>query len=258
MYTVISPAKKLNFDLLSNKTKLTEIIFKPETEKIVKAMKKFSSKDLQNLMGISTSLADLNQERFKNININDNSHNKQAILAFAGDVYSGLDANSLTKEDLNFSQDSIGILSGLYGLLRPLDGMQPYRLEMGSKLTLGSSNNLYKYWENKLTNKIIKLLQKSKTKVLINLASNEYFNVIKKENLPFPIVQPIFKEVTNGEAKIISFIAKKSRGLMTRYIIKNKINNPNDLKEFKDNNYTYSSELSNKFQWVFLRPHTKK
>ena len=257
MYTVISPAKKLNFDPLSNKTKLTDIIFKPEAEKIVKTMKNFSSNDLQNLMGISTSLANLNQERFKNININDTSENKQAILAFAGDVYTGLDAKSLSKEELNFSQDSIGILSGLYGLLRPLDGIQPYRLEMGSKLILGSSSNLYKYWENKITNKIIKLLSKSKTKVLINLASNEYFNAIKKENLQYPIIQPVFKEVIDGEAKIISFIAKKSRGLMTRYIIKNRISNPKDLKKFKDNGYTYSSEHSNEFQWVFLRKHTK-
>ncbi len=258
MYTVISPAKKLNFEKLNRKIKITNSNFKPETNKLLKTVKKLSSRELQSLMKISTSLADLNYERFKSFRTTNSTNEKQAILAFAGDVYSGLDAISLTNNELEFSQKHIGILSGLYGLLRPLDGIQPYRLEMGSKLSIDSSSNLYNYWEDKLTNSIINMVSNTKSNSLVNLASNEYFSAIQTKGFPAPIIQPIFKETVNGQNKIISFVAKKSRGLMARYIIKNKINDPKHLKEFDIDDYKFRPKLSDETRWVFTRIHSKK
>ena len=257
MYTVISPAKKLNFDKLDREIQLTKPNFKPDTDKVIKKVKQFTSKELQKLMKISSSLADLNYERFKTFGKFNLANEKQAIFAFAGDVYSGLDAVTLTDDELEFSQKHIGILSGLYGLLRPLDGIQPYRLEMGSKLSVGSSDNLYNFWEQKLTKRIKKMLSDSESKALINLASNEYFNVIQKNNFSYHIIQPVFQETVNGQNKVISFIAKKSRGLMARYIIKNRINDPKHLKDFDINNYKFRPKLSDEFKWVFTRAHQK-
>jgi cytoplasmic iron level regulating protein YaaA (DUF328/UPF0246 family) len=206
------------------------------------------------LMGVSEQIAHLNHERFMNWQSESNSDNaKQAVLAFKGDVYTGLQAETLSEDDLDFAQTRLRILSGLYGLLRPLDLMQPYRLEMGLKFANQRGKNLYEFWGEQLTDTLNADLVSAKTDVLINLASNEYFKAIKPKLLNADIITPQFKDLKNGQYKMISFFAKKARGVMARHIIDNRITEPEALKSFSEAGYYYSDAQSQGDQWIFLR-----
>jgi cytoplasmic iron level regulating protein YaaA (DUF328/UPF0246 family) len=217
-------------------------------------MKKKSSKKLMNLMQISQNIAELNVERFNNWELPFNPENaKQALLAFKGDVYSGLSASTLSEDELNYAQTHLRIISGLYGLLRPLDLMQPYRLEMGLKLKSKKGKTLYQFWGDKITDGLNYQLAEQHDPVLINLASNEYFKSVKMKNLDARLITPEFKDWKNGKYKMIQFFAKKARGLMARYAIDHKLQQPEDLQNFDYDGYTFNSELSQEDNWVFSR-----
>ena len=253
MYTVLSPAKKMDFSPLDISIKQTKPILSSELLELVNRVRKYSEVELKQLMNISDNLAKLNKVRFKEFNTTNTANTKQAIMTFSGDVYVGLDVKTFNSKDLEFSQKPLGILSGLYGLLRPMDGIQPYRLEMGSKVDTKSGANLYDFWDNKITEIVLDNVNNTKTKILVNLASNEYFSVLNPDKMPIQIIQPVFKEIRNGKAKIISFNAKKARGLMARFIIKNKINQVEHIKEFSSENYKYDPKASNEIQWIFTK-----
>lgn len=253
MYTVLSPAKKLDFDPAPKGLKKTKPLFLNDTKELITRTRKYSAQDLKRLMGISDALADLNKERFKAFDVEGKGESKQAALSFAGDVYVGLEANTLSADDLAFAQDHVGILSGLYGLLRPLDGIQAYRLEMGSRVDTKRGANLYDFWGGKITAELAKLVKKSKSNALINLASNEYFSVLQPKDLDMPVIQPVFKDIKNGKAMVLSFLAKKARGQMARHIIQNRINTPEDLKDFNVDRYTFDAKSSTDTTWVFSR-----
>ena len=254
MLLVISPAKTLDFNQKATTSLFSENDFLPQAEKLVKVLKKYSAPYLMNLMGISEKLARENQERFSVWKRPFDLENaKQALLAFKGDVYLGLDAETLSENELTYAQDHLRILSGLYGVLRPLDLIQPYRLEMGTKINTPSLKDLYTFWGGKLTQSISKALAAQGDTVLINLASNEYFKSVNKKNLKASIVTPIFKDFSKGEYKQISFFAKKARGLMSRFILQNRLENPEDLKHFNAEGYFFSEKESSTNQFIFLR-----
>lgn len=253
MYTVLSPAKKLDFSAPARGLSKTKPLFPDDTADLVKRARKYTAQDLKRLMGISDDLATLNAERFKAFDPAGKAETKQAALAFAGDVYIGLDANTLDKEDLKYAQAHVGILSGLYGLLRPLDAIQPYRLEMGSRIDTKRGANLYDFWDDKIAAAVTKMVKKSKTPALINLASNEYFSAVQAKSLDIPVIQPVFKEVKDGKAKVISFLAKKARGVMARHIIQDRLNEPDALKDFNIDRYKFDSAASTDDKWVFTR-----
>lgn len=218
------------------------------------AMKKKSGRQLRNLMDISEDLANLNVQRYREMEFPPQpGREKQALLTFQGDVYQGLQAHELTEEDLLFAQQHIRILSGLYGLLRPLDLIHPYRLEMGTPLKVKRKKSLYQYWDDKITRQINEDLQASGTPVLLNLASKEYFQAVQPEKVEGRILNIHFKEEREGELKIISFFAKKARGLMARYLIDNRINDPNALREFSEEGYGFREDLSSDTDWTFSR-----
>ncbi|WP_111708036.1 peroxide stress protein YaaA [Lutibacter citreus] len=252
MKIVISPAKSLDFETTVPTSVYTEGIFLPEAEKLNKVLKKKSPKVLSKLMSISANLGELNWQRNQDWQLPFTKENaKQAIFAFKGDVYIGLDAYSLSEVQLEQLQQKLRILSGQYGLLKPLDLMQPYRLEMGTKLKVGVKDNLYQYWGSTVTEALNKEL--TKNEVFVNLASNEYFKVIKTKLLNAEVITPVFKDYKNGKLKIISFFAKKARGLMVRYIIDNNIENTQDLKGFNYEGYAFDSNLSTEKELVFTR-----
>ncbi|MFL2771667.1 MAG: peroxide stress protein YaaA [Rhodospirillaceae bacterium] len=253
MYTVLSPAKKLDFSNPVKTLSKTKPIFGKRTEELVKRAREYTVQDLKMLMGVSDNLATLNSERFRDFDFHGKGLTKQAALAFAGDVYLGFDAKSLDKDDMAFAQDRIGILSGLYGLLRPLDAIQPYRLEMGSRVDTKRGSNLYEFWDDTITEVIATNIEKSGTKVLINLASNEYFSSINAKSLDAPVIQPVFKEIRDGKAKVISFLAKKARGIMARHIVQERINVAEELKDFTLERYKFDKTASTANTWVFTR-----
>ncbi|MGB1241498.1 MAG: peroxide stress protein YaaA [Chitinophagales bacterium] len=255
MLTLLSPAKTLDFETSPTTEVYSQAVLLEDTQYLVKKLKKMSVSQIGDLMHLSEKLADLNHHRYANFHTPFTPDNaKQAILAFKGDVYVGLDAESFSAEDFDFAQDHLRILSGLYGLLRPLDLMQAYRLEMGTKLKVTpKKNNLYKYWDTRITKKINEILATQKEKVLINLASNEYFKAVKPKLVGGRILTPVFKDFKNGQYKVISFFAKKARGSMARYIIQNRIANLDDIKAFDTNGYYYKKELSKENEWVFVR-----
>ena len=255
MLALISPAKKLTFDTRDPSQKSTDPIFLKDTLELSKVTSKLSRADLRQMMKISDKLADLNYQRFQNFKENPiEGETKQAILAFAGDTYTGLDAPTLVSNDLKFAQDHLRILSGFYGLLRPLDMIQPYRLEMGRKLRTKRGETLYEFWGDKLANAIDEQLKGHKKATVINLASNEYFKAISGKTLKAPIINMIFKEEKAGQYKVIGLFAKRARGAMARYMIKNRIETPEDLKSFVKDGYTYQPSMSNDRDWVFTRP----
>ena len=220
MILLLSPSKNMKDCAYDNKT--SQPVFINEAKSLVNEINKMNISEIQDFMEISEKLAHLNFQRFQNWSLPFNKTNSSpAIYSFSGDVYEGLDAYSLEEEDVKFAQRNLLILSGLYGILKPLDLIQPYRLEMGRKLKYESHKNLYSFWNDKIS----LYLNNIKDKVIINLASNEYFNVVNKEKISKKIISPIFKD-ENGKFKIISFYAKKARGLMANYIIKNKIDDP--------------------------------
>lgn len=255
MLLILSPAKSINFSFEYSDINGTEPEFIKEASVLVKELRKFNQEELSDLMKISAKLADLNFERFlKWDKEHNNEYSKPAILAFKGDVYIGLDAHNLNIQQLNFLNNNLRILSGLYGVLRPFDLLREYRLEMGSKLENPKGNNLYKFWGDKIVNHINNAISASDgEKVLINLASNEYYKSINQKKLKFPIVTPVFKELKDDKYKVVSLFAKKARGMMTRYIAENKITNVEEIKTFNSANYSFNQDLSSEKEWVFTR-----
>ena len=254
MLTVLSPAKTLDYETAPITQSATLPRFMDQSALLVEDARGLDPDGIRALMGVSEQIAHLNHERFMNWQSESNSDNaKQAVLAFKGDVYTGLQAETLSEDDLDFAQTRLRILSGLYGLLRPLDLMQPYRLEMGLKFANQRGKNLYEFWGEQLTDTLNADLVSAKTNVLINLASNEYFKAVKPKLLNADIITPQFKDLKNGQYKMISFFAKKARGVMARYIIDNRITEPEALKSFSEAGYYYSDAQSQGDQWVFLR-----
>lgn len=256
MLTIISPAKTLDNQSPLITSDYSKPQFMPETQQLVEVCKKLSANELAKLMSISPKLAEVNYQRFQDWHANFTPDNaRQAILAFKGDVYEGLHVEDFTDKDLSFAQSHLRILSGLYGVLRPFDLIQPYRLEMGIRLKNGHNSNLYQFWGDKLTDYLNKELAQSATPTLINLASNEYFKAIKAKQLKASIIQPVFLDKSKDEFKVISFYAKKARGLMSRFIIKNNINQSNDIKSFNLEGYQFDSKRSTELEWFFIRNH---
>ena len=252
MKIVISPAKSLNFESPLPVQKHTDSLFLNEAETIQKTLKKKKPKQLMELMEISEKLADLNWERNQNWSLPFTAENaRPAIYAFDGDVYTGLDAYTLPVEKLEVLQAKLRILSGLYGVLKPLDLMQPYRLEMGTSLPIGTKKNLYEFWKKKVTQSLNDELQEHE--LFINLASNEYFSAVDTKTLKAPVITPEFKDYKDGKLKMISFFAKKARGLMVRYIIDTNAETIDDLKQFNYEGYAFDANLSKGTTLVFTR-----
>jgi uncharacterized protein len=254
MLTVISPAKTLDFETPNTRRKSTVPQLLDRSAELVEDMQQLGPQDIQALMGVSEKIAELNHHRFMNWSRPfDLSNARQAILAFKGDVYAGLEAETLSTAQLNFAQQHLRILSGLYGVLRPLDLMQAYRLEMGIRFANRGGDNLYQFWGADLTETLNGQLKKSKSDVLVNLASQEYFKAVKPRDLQAEVVTPVFKDLKSGKYKVISFFAKKARGQMVRYIIENAVQDPDGLKGFKVGGYRYSASLSTGHELVFTR-----
>lgn len=252
MKIIISPAKSLNFKAESPVQEFSKSVFLKEAEQLNAILKEKTPKQLATLMKISDKLADLNWQRNQEWKLPFTKQNaKQAVYAFTGDVYVGLDAATIPLNKIKDLQNKLRILSGQYGMLKPLDLMQPYRLEMGAKLAVEKHNNLYGFWGDKITDALNKEL--TKNDFLVNLASNEYFKVLKKQEIKVPIITPIFKDYKNDKLKIISFYAKKARGLMVRYIIDNDINTVDGLKNFNSQGYAFDVKLSTNKELVFTR-----
>ncbi len=259
MLVVISPAKTLDFETPAITNKATKPLMIKDSTELVELMREYAPDDIVNLMGVSQKIGELNSERFMNWHTPFTKKNaKQALLAFKGDVYTGLNAETFDDDDFDFAQSHLRILSGLYGVLKPLDLIQAYRLEMGIKLQTDRGKNLYEFWGNKPSSALKKQLASLKSNVLINLASNEYFNVVDKKLLDAEIITPVFKDFKNGKYKIISFYAKKARGLMSAYIIKHRIEDPAKLKKFNVAGYRFDKASSDAKQWVFLRDEQVK
>lgn len=255
MIVVLSPAKSLDFESSLKTDKHSQPHFVDQADKLVAILKKKSVRQLKSMMNISEDLAQLNVDRFQSWKLPlKPPAARPAIFAFTGDVYQGLEAKQFTEKQLDFAQVHLRILSGLYGLLRPLDLMLPYRLEMGTKLKVTPrKDNLYKFWDDALTEQINKDLEASNSKALINLASNEYFKALKPKLIDQPIITPEFKDYKNGEYKMIGFFAKKARGMMAAHIVSKKITDPENLKTFASEGYTYNDKLSKGNKWVFTR-----
>ena len=245
MKIIISPAKKLATDNFINKG--TSIQFLEETKYLVKELKTYTVSDLKSLMKLSDNLAQLNWQRFQDWNTKDVG---QALFMFKGDVYQGLNAENFTNIELEFAQENLRILSGLYGLLKPKDLIYPYRLEMGTKLITKTGNNLYKFWENRLRKVLLSELKNEEE--IINLASEEYSKAIQLNKFNNPVITPVFKDLKNGELKVISFFAKRARGEMVNFIIKNKIKNSENLKSFSNLGYQFT-EGTKKGEFLFTR-----
>jgi cytoplasmic iron level regulating protein YaaA (DUF328/UPF0246 family) len=252
MLVVVSPAKKLDFETECSITEQSQPPFIEKTNNLAKELKKLTSNDIGKLMKLSLNLSDLNYGRFQSFKKNFNpSTSKQAVFAFNGDTYTGLDINSFTKTQVNSAQKKLRILSGLYGVLKPLDLIQPYRLEMGTKFKFDDYKNLYDYWKDDVTSLLNEELKKEK--YLVNCASNEYFGVVNTKELNAEIITPVFKELRNGEFKIISFSAKRARGMMAKFIIQNNIKDIAGIKTFNLDNYKYNAKLSHENEIVFTR-----
>ena len=253
MITLISPAKTLDFTNISTPQQtLPRLLTK--TNKLIRTARTLKTHDLKQLMSISDDLATLNVQRFKDFRQKHTIENsKTAIHAFKGDVYLGLDVDSLTNQDIDFAQSQLRMLSGLYGLLRPLDLIQPYRLEMGTSLKVEDNNGLYQFWGDDIAKLVMKDLKEGGDHVILNLASNEYFKSLKSKKLKAKVIDVDFLDLKNGKYKVISFFAKKARGMMSRYIIKNRINDPKDLVGFDIDGYYFDSSSSQENKLVFKR-----
>lgn len=253
MLLLLSPAKTLDYDPVEF-GEYTQPRLLKKSEDLIGTLKKIKVPELKQLMKISDNIANLNAERYQNFRTPFTTKNaKQAILAFKGDVYTGLEAHTFNKKDMAFAQKHLRILSGLYGVLKPFDLMQPYRLEMGTKLKTGKQKNLYEFWDNHITDLLNEDFINSKSSVFLNLASKEYFKSIKKERLAGPLVNIHFKEERDGKLKVIAFNAKKARGKLSHLIIKNKIKQVNDLYGLEVNGYVYDEKLSEEGELVFIK-----
>ncbi len=255
MLIVISPAKTLDFETPPITQEFSTPDYLEQSALLIDQLRDYSATEIASLMKLSDKLAGLNLARYQTWQLPFNLDNaKQAVLAFKGDVYTGLDAETLDQQGFNFAQTHLRILSGLYGVLKPLDLMQPYRLEMGTKLVNKRGKDLYQFWGSQLR-EAIEAEAGLKDGVLVNLASNEYFKGLQAKQLNARIITPVFKDLKNGQYKIISFYAKKARGLMSRYIIDHQINDPEQIKNFDSDGYYFNSDFSKGDEWVFTREH---
>ena len=251
MLIVVSPAKKLDFDKPSIVEDFTDPQFIDKSKQLIKELKKLTTEDLQTLMKLSPKLAELNVARYREFKTPFTPKNaKQAAYAFKGDTYVGLDFDSFNKTEVQYAQKHLRILSGLYGVLRPLDLIQPYRLEMGTKFKINDCQNLYQWWQKDITDKINEELKKEK--ILINLASKEYFSSINCSELKGTLINVHFLQNKNGKVKINSLLAKRARGMMSRYILKNKITTVEGLKDFNESGYQFDHKRSEETELVFV------
>jgi uncharacterized protein len=258
MLIVLSPAKSLDYKTAVQVRVPSLPEFVSESAKLIADLKKLAPQDVAKLMGLSDQLATLNVGRYRDWSKKFTPENsKPSIYAFNGDVYDGFDVQSLNAKDIAFAQDHIRILSGLYGALRPLDLMQAYRLEMGTPLKNARGKDLYAFWGSRVTNSLKQILEKQKNPVLLNLASEEYFKVLQPKDLDCPVVAPIFQDAKDGKYKIISFYAKRARGLMARYVVQNRITDPEDLQGFNLDGYRYYAAESKPGKPVFRRAEKK-
>ncbi len=254
MLTLLSPAKSLDFSPVREGLPLTEPRFQQDIEVLMKRCKKLWVSSLRQLMSISQPLAELNRERFQEMNLPFTPENaKPCLLAFQGDVYKGIDADTLNKYDLKYAQKHLRILSGFYGVLRPLDLIQPYRLEMGTRLSTPRGKNLYQFWKTRLVDSLNAEHAERPVSAVLNLASNEYFKAVPAKLLEPRLVTAVFQEIRDGKPKTISFLAKRARGLMARYQVKNRIDSPEGLKGFTEEGYEYRPDLSEENKLVFTR-----
>ncbi len=256
MLTVVSPAKTLDYESEIPVVESSEPAFLEHSAALIDVLKGKEPWELSEMMSISNDLANLNANRFQQWSIPFTADNaRPAIFAFKGDVYTGLDVETLSVDDIHESQKRLRILSGLYGVLKPLDLMQPYRLEMGTRLQNPRGNNLYQFWGDTITQTLNRELEDKGQPILVNLASNEYFKSVKPKKLNARVITPIFKDLKGEQYKVVSFWAKKARGLMARYIIQNRIDQPEQLKGFTADGYRFREEMSQADEWVFTRDH---
>ena len=254
MLLVISPAKTLDYETRPTTRSFTLPDYLDDAQRLVDRARMYSVDDIAALMQVSTKLARLNVERFAQWRTPFTRENaKQAILAFKGDVYAGLDVTSLSAPDLKFAQNHLRILSGLYGVLRPLDLMQPYRMEMGRAVDTDRGRNLYTFWGTRITEGLNQQLKRLKTRYLINLASREYFKAVKPKALDGEIITPEFKELRDGEYRMFGVYAKKARGQLSRFMIQNRLTEPAEIKAFDIDGYRFNAKLSDDAKWVFTR-----
>ncbi len=255
MLALLSPAKRLDFDSPPTIDRHTLPPLLDDSGKLIKTTRNLSQKRLRELMDISADLAKLNYDRYRELTVDLSLDNaKQAILAFKGDVYTGLDADTMSADDLAFAQDHIGILSGLYGYLRPLDLMQPYRLEMGTKLPTRRGSSLYDFWGNRITDQIRAHLDSQDDPTVVNLASNEYFKSVKPKRLKSRIVTPVFQDTKDGKSRVLFLFAKQARGMMARFLVDERLERVEDLKAFDRGGYRFRPDRSEGDTWVFERP----
>lgn len=254
MLIVVSPAKTLDYETPLPISKTSQPVFMKRSAVLVDMLRDFTPKKLGKLMSISDKLAELNVNRYEAWEPKATKKNaRQALFAFKGDVYQGVDAYNMKEADILFAQEHLRMLSGLYGILRPLDLMQPYRLEMGTKLGGPHGNNLYDFWGPEITDALNKQLKKVKSDVLLNLASNEYYKSVIPASLNARVISPVFKDMKNGKYKLISFFAKKARGTMSGWIVRKKVTDPKKLVKFAEDGYRYSADESTEDKPVFLR-----
>lgn len=254
MITVISPAKKLDYatEICTEEFTIPEGL--DRSAQLINKLQKTSKKKISELMSLSDNLTNLNAERYAQWTDDfSEGETRQALLAFSGDVYQGMKNTELSEADVKFAQDHLRILSGLHGLLRPLDLIKPYRLEMGTKLSVRGKKDLYAFWGDEITNGMNAALDASGNDTLVNLASGEYFKAIDQKKLNAKVITPVFKDMKNGQLKVIFLWAKQARGMMTGYILRNRINNAEDLKGFTDGGYRFTEDLSDESTWVFTR-----
>jgi len=255
MLFLLSPAKKLDYDSALPTQLHTQPLFVKDAQKLIGVLKTKSEADIASLMDLSPALSKLNAERYAAWKpVFNESNSRQAVLAFNGDVYEGLEASSLSEAQLKWAQDHVAILSGLYGVLRPLDLMQPYRLEMGTALANPGGKNLYEFWADKISPYLNERLADDKDPVIVNLASEEYFKSVNQKKLNARVIQCVFQDGKNGAWKVISFHAKRARGLMARYAIQHKITKPQALKQFNLEGYAFAPDVSTEDKLVFRRP----
>ncbi|WP_428354505.1 peroxide stress protein YaaA [Methyloprofundus sp.] len=256
MLMLISPAKSLDMQATFPVLEATQARLLDDSQLLIDQLQEFNPEEIRQLMGISEKLSELNYQRFQDWVPTGATAQCPAVFAFRGDVYQGLAVDSLTVDEIEFAQQHLRILSGLYGLLRPLDVMQAYRLEMGTRLENTRGANLYAFWGDKISHLIDADMPEDEASELINLASNEYFKAVKPKLLTSQVITPVFKDFKNGKYKIISFYAKKARGMMVKYAIQYKITKAEQLKGFSSAGYRYAEELSDTKQWVFIRDET--
>jgi uncharacterized protein len=257
MIIVLSPAKSLDYKTPSTVADYTQPEFLDQSQRLIDHLRTLSPVEIGQLMSISDQLAVLNATRYAEWSRPFSPDDaKQAVLAFNGHVYDGLDAGSLSSAELQFAQDHLRVLSGLYGLLRPLDLMQPYRLEMGTRLANPRGKDLYAFWGERITDTLNESLLASKAKALVNLASEEYFKSVKPQKLVVPVIQPVFEDWSSGKFKVVSLYAKRARGMMARYAITRKLIDPEELQAFSSAGYAYTPSASSATSWVFRRNQT--